>query len=281
MRTATLLLAVLVPAALLGAGWLALRAGTAREAAVQPAPRGPESPLPAAEPALARPAPVPDDAPSAGRTDAQASGTREPEPGPRETALIFRVVDGRNAEPLETFEVRAGQGFLRPLLDEQGRIRHLFPQGRVRFPGLIEGRAGESVQLAILARGYQELRLPELYVAPGRELDLGTLRLERAPRLTLQVLDDLTGEPVAGARVSLLAAGNDPPSDERPPLPAGLDPWSARTDAKGLVLLTSRPGETVTLTVRHAEHAPFDAQLLLPLAEEHRRTVRLGALPRK
>lgn len=286
MRTATWLLVVLGASALLGVGYLALRGEGARGTSMRPRSRAAEeSAAPRSEPLLepegAASTPeesIPEAASPLGGARGEDAGTDEP--GPRsslEAALLFRVADARSAQPLETFEVRVGRSFLRPLLDQQGRIRHEFPEGRVSFPGLIEGRAGESVQLVILARGYRELRIPDVYVPPGGELDLGTLRLERVPRVTVQVLDELTDEPVAGARVSLLAAGSVPAPEERPALPAALDPWSARTDAAGCVLLTSRPGETVTLSVRHPQHQSLDAELLLPLSEEHRETVRLKA----
>ena len=288
MRAATALLGVLGPAALLGAGLFALRAGGARGASARPAPQSTielDSLVPELDPEASR-ATSPLEVPLSTGAPASSVDPRSVEDGQAaapqararaETALLFTVVDARTAQPLSTFEARMGQAFLRPLLDEEGRIRHDFPEGRARFPGLIEGRAGEGVQLAITARGYAELRVPELFVAPGRELDLGTLRLERVPRIVVRVLDERSGEPVSGARVTLLAAGRAPEPEDRPPASAALDPWSARTDPDGRVLLTSRPGDHVTLAVRHATHAPLDAELVLPLSEEHEETVRLQA----
>jgi glucose/arabinose dehydrogenase len=95
--------------------------------------------------------------------------------------------------------------------------------------------------------------------------------------VAVRVLDALTGEPVPGARVTLLAAGAVPAPDVEPPAPGALDPWSARTGPDGRVLLTSRPGELATLSVRHAAHAALDVELSLPLSEEHEETVRLRA----
>jgi hypothetical protein len=284
MRAATIYLAVLFPAALIGAGLFLLWDGTGR----LPSQRaGPSATVELDRPpslGTTHPAPAPAEsllaAPAAGSPAAQAPreharpSAPEPRVGP-ENALVFQVVDARTAQPLSTFEVRVGQAYLRPLLDDEGRIRHDHPAGRVRFPDVIEASAGESVQLSITAHGYAELRVPDLFVAPGRELDLGTLRLERAPRIILRVLDELTGEPLFGARVRISPAGQVPPSDERPPLPSALDPWSGRTDQDGRVLLDSRPGEQVRITVRHATHAPLDALLFVPLSEEYQETVRL------
>lgn len=286
MRPASLLLAVLGPAVLVGAGLLVWQSGGERENPSRGATQHvPDPGTRAADPSRARARPdLPDEPPLV----APSAPAKEPvlestppvasEPGARsEAALLFRVLDARTSEPVSAFEARLGQDFLRPLLDEKGRIRHDFPDGRARFPGVIEGFEGRNVQLAVLARGYGELRVPDLYVAPGRELDLGTLRLERVPRLTVRVLDGRTGEAVPGAFVTLLRAGIALAPEAQPPASADLDPWSGRTDPQGRVLLTSRPGEIVTLAVRHATHAPLDLELTLPLGEEHEETVRLPA----
>lgn len=279
MRAALPLTVLLGLATFLVAG-LVFLGGTAERD--EPPPPGRASPRQPAEPAP-EPASV-ELAPAASEELATTPGPLEsaPEraseiPASPETALLFRVLDGRTGEPLSTFEVRLGQRFLRPLLDDEGRIRHDFPDGRVRCTGLIEAQSGEEVELALTARGFQELRVPALYVPPGRELDLGALRLERAPRLAVRVLDDRTGEPVAGARVVLLARGSVLEPDSRPVSSAALDPFRARTDRDGRALLTSRPGELATLAVRHPDHAALDAELLLPLSEEHQETVRLRA----
>jgi hypothetical protein len=69
--------------------------------------------------------------------------------------------------------------------------------------------------------------------------------------------------------------------EDQPPTSADLDPWSARTDRDGRVLLTSRPGEVATLSARHATHVARDIELALPLGEEHEETVRLEPRPPK
>jgi hypothetical protein len=216
--------------------------------------------------------------PSAGAQECRGEPLNPP--SPPEATLRFRVADARTGQPVESLEVRLGQGFLRPLLDEEGRIRHHFPEGRVRFPDLIESRAGETVRLSVAARGYEELSLPQVFVPPGLELDLGTLWLQRSPRIEVRVLDERTGEPVAGARVALLAPGTAREPDSRPAASSHLDPYRTRTDRAGQALLTSRPGEAATLAVRHPGHAALDAELLLPLSDEHRESVRLRPLER-
>jgi hypothetical protein len=289
VHPAAVLLTLLGLAVLLTAGLFFLESGPARGA---PTPSDPSTAIPVG-PAQAPGGTVPEPrdefeqqaalpavqpAPDENEAEVEPAAADDHDTPPRaETALLFRVVDGGNGEPLETFEARLGQHFLRPLLDEKGHNRHYFPGGAARFTGLIESRAGESVTLALVAHGFEELRLPDLYVPPGRELDLGTLRLARAPRLGVRVLDDRTGAPVAGARVVLLAQGASLEPDSRPVSSDALDPFRARTDGDGRALLTSRPGEPGTLAVRHPDYAAFDAALQLPLSEEYEQTVRLLA----
>ena len=77
--------------------------------------------------------------------------------------------------------------------------------------------------------------------------------------------------------MALLPSGVALEPDDRPVLSEALDPWRGRSDPEGRVLLSSRPGEQATLSVRHPDHAALDVQLLLPVSEEHQETVRLQA----
>ena len=276
-RPIPLLLVALFLAGLLTARLFFVGSGPARgtpSAPVAPSPEG--APLAGVrerpEPPVALPTDVTAEEPG-GSTRARELASSPDD----ETALLFRVVDGGSGEPIETFEARLGQNFLRPLLDEQGRNRHHFPGGVGRFGGLIESRRGEGVTLSFTARGFEELRIPDLYVPPGHELDLGTLRMTRSPRLEVRVLDEATGAAVAGASVALLPEGATPENDLQPVFSQNLDPFRARTEDDGRVLLSGRPGERALLAVRRDGYAPLDVELILPFAQEHRETVRLKA----
>ena len=96
--------------------------------------------------------------------------------------------------------------------------------------------------------------------------------MERAPRLRVQVLDATTREPVPNALVTLDFDGNSPEEELRFS-PSLFDPYSARTDAEGWVLLTSRPGAEARLRIRSPDHAPYERTLALQLAEEQRETL--------
>jgi hypothetical protein len=191
--------------------------------------------------------------------------------------LRFVVTDARSGSALEEFEVRLGTRFMRPLLDEHGKVARHFGAGRVQCSELFEAEAGTAFELLLQARGYLELRLSDLFVPRAGELDLGTLRMEPAPSLFLRVLDGSTGAPVAEALVSL--DFERLPSGERlRPSPLAFDPFSARTDAQGWVRLTSRPGAEATLRIQSRDHAPYERDLALALSDEQRETIAIPVL---
>jgi hypothetical protein len=70
---------------------------------------------------------------------------------------------------------------------------------RFRISGVAPGR----VVLRVRAEGTVERRLAPLDVAPGADLDLGTLRLEPGARVVVTVRDE-GGAAVRGARVRLV-----------------------------------------------------------------------------
>jgi len=214
--------------------------------------------------------------PSFGRPRAEPRLTT---PGPREVelawmperALIFQVADARTGLAVTDFEVRLGRTFLRPLLDEGGRIRGHFPQGRVRWVAWAEGEEREPFDLVVSARGYRELRVGALLAPLRADFELGRLVLEPAPRLVVRVVDGATEAPVAGAQVGLAHAVDAARRRDG----QAFDPCSGRTDQEGRVTLSRFPGEEALLMVRHADYADLDRALVLTLAEEQRETVAL------
>ncbi len=219
-----------------------------------------------------------------------------------ETALVFQVVDATSGAPIADLSVQAGWNILTPLFDEEGRPGRRFPEGRVRFgnlparpqagaaPQTASGTASGGLKLRVEAAGYQAYERSDIAVVEGQDTDLGVVRLERAPVVSVLVLDDPSGAPVADATVTL--------TEEKPPR-AGHgqqvsfntddvdtqdgDVFSsgaaqrARTGADGRASVTSLPGKTARLRVRHAGHARFESEpIALPLAESIERTVRLG-----
>jgi hypothetical protein len=200
-------------------------------------------------------------------------------PGPHEVelvwlperALVFQVADARTGLALSAFEVRLGQAFTRPLLDETGRVRQSFPDGRVRWERWVPEEAHAPVTLVVSARGYRELRLPDVLPPLSGETDLGRLVLEPVPRLVVRVLAQAGEQPIAGALVTLAPEG----SPDAAPSNGLFTPHQARTDEAGLVLLSRLPEEAGIVRVRHAGYADAERSLVTSLAEEELITVRL------
>ncbi len=165
-----------------------------------------------------------------------------------ESALVFRVVDGKTGAPLTAFGVWAGVGREQPLRDEKNQAVHEFKDGRVRFGDLRPRRGGPAVVLRVAANGYKDLERKDVALDPAQELDLGDLALEPGPVVLARVLDDRTGVPVDGARV-VLGTKSEQDVSQRLDRTQDNDLWGqsdvryARTDAAGLARLSSFPGK--------------------------------------
>ncbi|MEM7308169.1 MAG: sigma-70 family RNA polymerase sigma factor [Planctomycetota bacterium] len=212
----------------------------------------------------------------------------------RATALAFRVVDAVSGDPLTDFEVEAGSDFLSPLLDDRGDVRTHHPGGLVRYEDvdsrMLTGMG--AARLRVLAVGYETYETGGLTLAPGTELDLGVVRLRRAPVVRVTVLDERTGAPIEGARVSLqresepadtgLATGRSVrvrlgQGDSEPVITTeGNDMRSGETDADGVCILNSLPGERVQVRVASAGYAPQSTDAFTLPSADHSETVRLA-----
>jgi protocatechuate 3,4-dioxygenase beta subunit len=214
-----------------------------------------------------------------------------------ETALVFQVVDAKNGKPVADLDVQAGRAFLLPLLDEVGRpIRH-FQDGRVRYGGLTPsaggGKTGDDasgLKLRIEAAGYQVFERADIPALEGQDNDLGVVRLEPAPVVRVLVLDASTKAPVADAQVALVpeepetkdgrarvgvTIGDD---EDEGDLDATGSAHRARTGADGRAVVTSFPGKSAHLHVRHADHSEFRGDpIALPEKDDLEQTVSLGS----
>lgn len=217
-----------------------------------------------------------------------------------ESALVFQVVDGTSGEPVVELTVRAGYGFSMPLLDEDGQAVRRFPEGKVRFgdlpvrsrgPGSRPG-ASAGLKLTVESPGYRTFEREDVALLEGVDTDLGVIRLERAPVVKVLVLDAASSTPVEGAvvsiaeqeesdgfrrgeaRISFSMAGRGG-GDEDAFMTGSAQ--RARTGADGRASVTSLPGKTVLLRVRHAGHSLHVSEpITLPVAEDLELTVRLG-----
>jgi protocatechuate 3,4-dioxygenase beta subunit len=210
-----------------------------------------------------------------------------------EGALVFQVVDAQTREPVTSFQVSAGTGFLMPLLGDDGRVVREHPDGRARFGNLRPTSDEERFSLKISATGYRDELLEHLTVTVGEETDLGLVALEPVPVVRVTVLDAVSGAPVEGARVILKQFEEGDPTgavmrrnieiDMEDPDHGSVqigdgESRTARTDAEGVALITSFQGERCALEVRHRGHAPYHSDPFVPaVGKQDERVVRLLA----
>lgn len=212
-----------------------------------------------------------------------------------EASLSFTVVDARTRQPVEEYRLEGGLEFPIPVLEEGGRPNH-HPEGKGRVGGLRPRADSNQAQLRIQATGFKPYSREGIVVAEGQDLDLGVIALEPAPLQRVTVLDQHTGRPISGARVTLrkyeepqanegvmiraagIAIGSN--SGEHEPEDFGFGSEGAvvaRTDAEGVASLTSFEGERCELTVQHSEHAPYkSAPFVCAVGSPEEREVRLG-----
>ncbi|MEZ5967317.1 MAG: carboxypeptidase-like regulatory domain-containing protein [Planctomycetota bacterium] len=139
-----------------------------------------------------------------------------------------------------------------------------------------------ELRLTFFGQGFGALETPSISLTGQRQLDLGVLALDRAPRLVVRVLHAGTGEPVAGAEVSLSVptertrlrsrarrSMTGTRHDERE-IAAGT------TGANGNVELALGEGERGRLRVRRQGFAPAEVELALPKAGAGEHVVELG-----
>jgi hypothetical protein len=153
-------------------------------------------------------------------------------------------------------------------------------------PGTTQDAAG--LKLHVEAAGYQVFERADIAVLEGQDNDLGVVRLEPAPVVSVLVLDAATKEPVADAQVSLLeekpeardfrgriGVSIDDDSDDGEVFAVG-SAQRARTGADGRAA-DEPPGKSARLRVRHAGHSEYRSEpIALPAKEDLEETVRLG-----
>lgn len=198
-----------------------------------------------------------------------------------ESALLFRVVDARTGEPIEKFDVKAGVDWPQALKDENGEDVDVHPDGRVRFGGIQAKASGSKAVVRIDATGYTHFKRDDITIRSGEELELGTLRLDPVPLVTVLVVDDKTGEPIRRARVTLKeeSSGSAPDfaemSFEIDVDDSGVFGNSSsksqteRTNKEGIAVLSSMPGKTCELLAKRKGYANSTKKgILLSISED-------------
>jgi len=183
-------------------------------------------------------------------------------------SLTFRVLDAESGEPLSDFRCKAGRHWMQVLEAAEAELE----PGMALYEDVPLDAGRTSVALRVEAEGYESLDLPDVELAPGERTDLGDLRLQRVPTISVLVVADATGEPIERARVRLeevrpeLGPGErrvsmslDLDVDDHPEVPGfeSRDQSSGRTDEEGRVELPSLPGKTCRLSVRARGFADY------------------------
>ena len=117
----------------------------------------------------------------------------------RSASIRARIVRAGDQKP-------AGRGDVAVSLDGMQRIVDLDETGLLEVSNLRGGTLG----LEIRAEGAAPLALPTRELAPGQDLDLGTIEVATGIALTGRIVDQ-AGAPVGGATVRVLRPSADPP----------------------------------------------------------------------
>ncbi len=211
-----------------------------------------------------------------------------------ESSVAFQVIDARTREPIEKLDVKAGVEFPMPIEPGPGQARGHYPDGRVRAGKLRPRNPDDRLTVQVEAVGYQTWSRDDIVLSEGAEVDLGVIELTPTPVVRVSVLDDATGEPVRGARVTLskvrepasggpftvsrsiaIRSGEDDGEHGEEFELGGDDSRTARTDENGEVRLTSFEGERCELRVSHASFAPQRGAPFVCSASGDEQTLRL------
>jgi uncharacterized GH25 family protein len=201
------------------------------------------------------------------------------DPGGRVTA---RVVDA--ATSAEVRDVEARYRWDEEDDDDfrnQTRKRS-FADGKVEIGELRPTAGQRMLSLLFSAPGYLDLRHDGVAVDADGEVDLGTIRMRRAPLVRIQVVDS-DGDGVSRARVRLEPEESDEETGAGGRM-RGPSSWftlekrsaSGKTDSDGVVELPAPATATARLEVAHTRYAGYvRAGMPMPTQDSREETVRL------
>ena len=206
-----------------------------------------------------------------------------------EASIAFRVLDAKTRQPVTEYHVHAGIDWMQPLLGEDKKPLLHHPDGRDRYGDLRPNDEDDRVDFEVAATGYESYRRDGIELKPGEEMDLGEILLQPVPVMRVTVLGAETGAPVEGAvvvlekeeepvqggmrRISMSIGG-----DEEDIVVHGDDSTRGTTDAEGVAILTSMPGEKCRLRVTADDFALFEkGGILLPAEKDAEERVKLLA----
>jgi protocatechuate 3,4-dioxygenase beta subunit len=204
------------------------------------------------------------------------SGSRGVElPYQPESGITLTVVDARTRQPIEKYELAGGIDYAMPVMEDGGE-RNQHPEGRGRVGGMRPRPNADRAQVEVKATGYEPFRQEGIFLVEGADVDLGVVALDPVPTCRVTVLDAASGAPVSAARVTLrlreepvsqqmgqvamraVSIAHSNSSEDLGDVDFNFDDdrsHSGRTDANGVVELSSFPGQVCELVVNHRGHA--------------------------
>jgi protocatechuate 3,4-dioxygenase beta subunit len=195
--------------------------------------------------------------------------------------VTFTVADTKSGGPVERMTVRdrlRGGGGMADMMGQWGGMGGMnnrrasdYPGGAVTVANL-RPKANQKLALTIEALGYAPLERRDIELPKAGNLDLGPLKLDPVPVLTVTVVSAVDGKPIQGANVSfggetggdeMAAARRGIPRQFRRFVPGGGGGGLAqgRTDRDGRITL-NRPAQQATVEVEARGFAPFVSEPL-------------------
>jgi protocatechuate 3,4-dioxygenase beta subunit len=184
--------------------------------------------------------------------------------------LTLQVIDAKTRKPVTLLAARASfpGPFEADFFDEQAKPH---AEGKVRLENLRPKQPEERARLQLKAPGYHPYTQDQIAVVAGQELDLGTIALEPAPALRIEVVDARSQVGVAKAQVQLRKSKGPQSAllheqsievsmDDGEIVVAG-SAFGARTDEQGRAILNAFTEDPSVLSVSHGDFAPSQVEL--------------------
>ena len=196
-------------------------------------------------------------------------------------SLSFRVVDARTGDPITQLEVRhtwsdGSNMFAAMAASFNGSEEEGHPNGEVVLSELRPKEDPSDLELRITSPGYLEYGRDNISIAIDSSVELGTIRLQVAPLVRVQVVAASSGKPVARARVRIKNSAEVSMEDfARPSTGGGVSvevnlgdapamsdlfgskTLSGKTDADGWCELPAFGMQDAVLTVRSPKFSNF------------------------
>ena len=178
-------------------------------------------------------------------------------------SLAFRVEDERTSGKVKDVDVRyrwESQGDSEGFPDSVKK--RSFADGQVEIDELRPKTGHKSLGILVSAPGYLDFHREGIVVREDDSVDLGLIKLRRAPTVRVVILDG-DGDPIKRARVRLTPEKFDDDENRNDWGGSGFfslesKASSGKSDSEGVCELPAPVGETATLSVSHMSFSNFE-----------------------